>query len=275
MDFTLIKGDLLPRVRFTLQDEEGPIDLTGLASSDVIFTFQAPGFTGSGECAILVPLSGVIEFAWSAGDTDVAGEYLARIAVNFGGEIESFPNEDAIHFEILDSVPLTAPTAPAGTLVSDFYEPVRAFLGDHDDTLRQYEDRSIERTVRSLIQCGELTGYSLSTDRTAIVPVISDPKLFGTLVYKACKAFINPVSGGYSYRTRAISESIGDMRTFIFQLENALYALENGEMFSCWSNFYTWLNAVTGINVWSHLTDMEVEAPVATVTLSLSGMTVD
>ena len=68
---------------------------------------------------------------------------------------------------------------------------------------------------------------------------------------------------------------MGRQDHFFFELMNAIYDLENGAMFSSFQSFYAWVNSLTGIDIWSVLSDMKTNAPVATVNIGRAGITVN
>lgn len=160
--------------------------------------------------------------------------------------------------------------------VSDFREPVRAFLGDFNSTVRKYQDSAIDSVVRTVLRCAEVPGYGLKAgDVTMVDPGVNEPKGYALLTYKVCKRFIAPSMAAQNFRTRALGMSTGEQRLFYFDLEAAISNLENGEMFSCWSDFRTWATAITGVRLWESLTEMTVRSPVARVTVGRDGVQVN
>jgi hypothetical protein len=45
-------------------------------------------------------------------------------------------------------------------------------------------------------------------------------------------------------------------------------------MFSSFQSFYSWVNALTGLDIWSVMTFMRTAAPVAAVNIGRAGVTV-
>ncbi len=158
------------------------------------------------------------------------------------------------------------------SLVTQTYDPVRAILGDFSTVSRRYEDSAIASVVRTVLRLGKVPGYTLTADQLGITPAITTPKPLALLIYNAAKTLLLPNVAEYSYRTRAISERFGSQKNFLFDLENALYDEEHGEMFYTWQMFYGWVHSVTGINLWELLTEVKFNTPVATVTIGPGGI---
>lgn len=101
-DFLIRAGDTVSVIQQTLEDENGaPVDLTGAqvrfrlapitgsgtsvldAAATVVQTGSPPNFTNKG----------VVKYTWVAGNTAVAGLYLAEWEVTFsGGGVGTYPN---------------------------------------------------------------------------------------------------------------------------------------------------------------------------------------
>jgi hypothetical protein len=277
-DFRITQGNR-PKITDTLSDDAGPVDLTGCT---VRFIFQRdPTVSFSKAAIVTVAAAGTVEYTLAAGESDAIGLYQAQweITTTSTGIKRTFPtgslNDDDtsgryITFEIVPALPIIE-TADA-TPVWELRETVRAFLGDFDAAIRRYQDSAIDSVVRGLVRAGALTGYALTNDRLGIAPAIIDPKAFGLLTYKAVKAISLPNVGSYSYRTRALSETFGRQTEFLFALETAIYENENADMFSSMFTFYTWVNSITGVNLWALLSDMKVSAPVMTVSVGRGGI---
>jgi len=278
IDFRITQGNR-PKIIDTLSDDAGPVDLTGCT---VKFTFQVNALSFSKDAAVTLASAGTVEYTFAAGETDAPGLYRAQweVTTTLTGVKRTFPtgslddNEASGHyiwFEIVPALPVAA--AADTTAVWELREIVRVFLGDFDAAVRRYQDSAIDSVVRSLIRTGAVAGHALTNDRLGITPAISDALALGLLAYKAVRAILLPNLASYSYRTRALSESFGRQDQFMFALETAIYENENGEMFSSMLSFYSWVNSITGVNVWALLTDMKITAPVATVNLDGSGIT--
>lgn len=101
-DIFLKQKDRLPKLRATLMDGNGPINLTG-ATVKVWFRLKAggEGSERSGNCTIIDPENGVVEYAWAAGDTDVPGDYYVEFVVTITGMTMTFPNDGYLSMTIL------------------------------------------------------------------------------------------------------------------------------------------------------------------------------
>jgi len=103
--FTVAQNDLSPNLRGTVTNgDDAPVDLTGCT---VVFRMKLDG--GSARkindkpATILDAPKGLVEYAWSAGDTDTKGLYSARFVVVFpGNRQESVPNYGAITVIVSD-----------------------------------------------------------------------------------------------------------------------------------------------------------------------------
>jgi len=97
-DFTIGQGDTLPVLTRTLDDVNGPIDLTNATSVTLILRSKwLNAFYLSVACAILTPkTAGNISYGWRAADTALVGDYLAEFLVIFGdGTRVTIPNSPA------------------------------------------------------------------------------------------------------------------------------------------------------------------------------------
>lgn len=97
VDFTIRQGDTAPIFEFTIEDANGPVDLTG---SDLKFHLsQAPGKTALIDAAAIVDSDqttnkGKGSYEWVTGDTDdLFGKYYVEVEVTFpDGKVRTFPN---------------------------------------------------------------------------------------------------------------------------------------------------------------------------------------
>jgi hypothetical protein len=276
---TLITKGNLPVVTDALVDENGAaVNLTGAA---VQFVFQRTepnsGVNFTRTATITNAAQGLVSYQFAAGESDNVGDYNAVWRVTFvDNSVKVFPYPSGyINFTVRDVLPSLAPNNV--TLIASTYELIRAILGDFNTTFRRYEDAAIQSVVRTVILSGRsdrLSGYLLTPDRLGVTPVIADPRTLGTLIYYSALMFLMPNAASYSYQTRALSERFGDQARFVMALENALYDLESGEMFSTYQSFYAWVSSLTGCDIWALMTDMKVNAPVAQVTVGRDGVQV-
>jgi hypothetical protein len=116
--------------------------------------------------------------------------------------------------------------------------------------------------------------YTLTADNLSITPGLDNPNTWMLMVYKAASVFAYAGGDAYSYRTRAMSESFGASNHLLMSLETALHELQNGTMFSSWQSLSGWAAGLTGLEFWSHMTQLTFTAPIQTVTVSASGMSV-
>lgn len=136
-----------------------------------------------------------------------------------------------------------------GTPVSDFYDPVRFLLGDHDDAVRLYPDAAIARGVRVLLRGGQVEGFTVSSDQQTVEPMIQDPNIYLLLAAKVARRFVGALPENQGAATRAFRENIGHFRTLCGDLDEQIYKLENGTMFSGWRSFYSWAEEVMGMSL--------------------------
>ena len=270
MDFApaIVSRGNLAKVTDILRDESGiVVNLTGCA---VKFIFQSGSTSYTKSATITDAAAGKVEYTFASGETDVAGKWESQWRVTFTDtSVKTFPFPSGVNaFEIVEALPSALPMDK--TPVWFFRDPVRAFLGDFNSL--KYQNGSIDLVVRSLIRCGEVSGFALTPDALSITPVIDNPRTFGLLVYKACRGFILPKAHSSSYRIRAISESIGEKREFLWALENAIYdTQDSGAMFNSFQDLQSWMTAVCGVNVAAYLIDFKVIGPFRTATLTSAG----
>lgn len=114
-DWTMKRGDLLPSIRAQLGTRPGgpgtslvPTDLTGMTSCrfvmqqvEVVAPAVAKTVLGAARVvtgvqrdgATLTAADGWVEYEWTAGDTDVVGDYEAEWETLWGGKPQTFPQE--------------------------------------------------------------------------------------------------------------------------------------------------------------------------------------
>lgn len=78
-DFPMVVGDLLPVLRVTLIGADGvtPLDLTTAISITFSMRLNDDSSPAVGGACTPVgnPTTGVVDYPWKAGDTDIGGEY--------------------------------------------------------------------------------------------------------------------------------------------------------------------------------------------------------
>jgi len=281
-DFRLTVGNR-PLITATMTDDLGtPVDLTG---ATVQFIFQSGPTVFTRTAAIVNPpgTDGQVSYQMVAGDTDKPGKYQAQWVATLAGNPRTFPtaslgNDDSngryIWFEIVPGLPLAV--GPANiVLIAQMFEPVCVCLGDFNQQFRKYENDAILSVVRTCLMTGQVPGQTVGPDLVSIVPGIINPSDLALLMYKSAKTFLTPRVAEWRLDTRAMSQRVGRQDHFFFELTNAIYDLENGAMFSSFQSFYAWVNSLTGIDIWSVLSDMKTNAPVATVNIGRAGITVN
>lgn len=272
----LTKGNI-PLIKDSLIAADGSVvDLTGCT---VQFAWQSISSGASvvqftHTASVVTPLTGAVSYQFASGETDVVGDYQAQwIVTPASGPIVLYPFPGGtIPFKIVEPLPQASPSNII--LLRQMFEPVRATLGDFNSQFRKYQDDAIASVLRACLMVGKVPGQTVTPDRQGITPGIVLPSDMALLMYHSAKMFLVPNLADYRYETRALSERFGRQDTFYFELTNAIYYLENGDMFSSFQSFYAWVNSLTGIDIWSVLSDMKTSAPVATVNIGRAGVTV-
>lgn len=106
-DFHIGEGDTLPKIRATLQDEDGnAVDLTSVSS--VRFHMKKTNkdeVVVDAAASVVDGVNGIVEYTWIVTDTADAGVYDAEFEVNFiGGGIETFPNDRNLKIQIKEQI---------------------------------------------------------------------------------------------------------------------------------------------------------------------------
>lgn len=163
------------------------------------------------------------------------------------------------------------------TLISEFYDPVRGVLGDHNDANRLYQDTAIARAVKTVARLNLLPGYTVSVDGLNLEPTVAAPVDFARVILYTARAFISGAPGAMSFRTRGFSGSqssrAGEQGA---DLNLMIHQLENGAMFNGWQSLAQWFEGFAGRNrVWGNLVRVKVQAPFETVTISDGGASVE
>lgn len=106
MPFYIKKNDTSPALRATLKDGLGSaVDLTGTVVRFHMREIGALTAKVDSLASLIDPGNGVVEYSWSAGDTDTLGSFEGEFEVIYaGGEVESFPNNRHIEIEITDDI---------------------------------------------------------------------------------------------------------------------------------------------------------------------------
>lgn len=110
-NLTITRGDLFPPLTTTLEQKSDttgewePLDLTAAESITLVMVSVRPvGTRITGACTIAAPsTSGVIEYPWEPGDTDVAGQYRAQFEIVWSNtKPQTVPNEG---YEVIEIQP--------------------------------------------------------------------------------------------------------------------------------------------------------------------------
>jgi hypothetical protein len=233
------------------------VNLTGCT---VKLLFQGPDVDFANPAEIVEADAGKVQYRFQSGETDVPGDYHASWQViDPDGNVMTYPPE-GFDFQIIPALPVAQPAS--FTKLSELYDDVRALAGDFKKRL--FEDSVIRDAMRVQLRLGRVktedetggTRWLLGPDMNTIIPAIgpNDVLAYSLLVYHTAHALVLPNMEGYSYRTRELSERFGERKDFLFNLQNVLHELENGD--GIWSNITglrSWLFNVNGIWVWSYM----------------------
>jgi baseplate upper protein BppU len=112
--FTLMEGDLLPALQFTVQNDDGtPVDLTGASAVQFLMATLPTDFTDSvhviNSAGIFVNRpAGIVQYTWQGTDTATRGRYAGVFEITDGtGKKFSVPNDDYVYVSILARLPPT------------------------------------------------------------------------------------------------------------------------------------------------------------------------
>jgi hypothetical protein len=218
------------------------------------------------------PAAGEAAYTLTSADTMAAGRYRAQFQVSpsTGSGPQYFPAQGWIWFEVAE---FTAPTCISS--LWDFCEPVRAIMGDFRKPFR-FEDAAIESVVRSMVRMGKLGPmYAMSPDARSVVPAVTRVNDFALLVYWSAFTLLGPQARGENWGSRAMKVRRNDQHEFFRQLENLVYYTANPRQLESFQTYYSWVNSLAGINVWGLMTEMRVQAPVATAVIGTAGIQIN
>lgn len=112
-DWTMKENDLLPDLELTLEDINGPVDLSTATSAKLIMTEKSvfKDTNGAPKISAAVTIDpdqvtnkGKITYAWIDGNTDEDGTYFAEIEVLYGTKPLTFPNGGYYTIRILEDL---------------------------------------------------------------------------------------------------------------------------------------------------------------------------
>jgi len=107
MAFYIKQNDTAPALRVILKD--GDDEAIDLEDATIRFHMRSIGSTtvkvDSIAPAILPYANGIVQYDWSASDTDTAGSYHGEFEVTYAdGSIETFPNNGYIRIQVTDDI---------------------------------------------------------------------------------------------------------------------------------------------------------------------------
>ena len=98
--FNLKTGDTQPlRAQLVYSSTNLPIDLTGAT-----VLLYVEGIVAGGACTLVDEDQGQVQYAWGAGETDVAGDYDAEFKVTIAGVHQRIPSKGTLRVSIAASV---------------------------------------------------------------------------------------------------------------------------------------------------------------------------
>lgn len=107
VDFWIKKDDLRPNIEATLEDENNnAVDLSNASSVDFhMKKFDSSSTKVDSSATITDAANGKVEYEWSSGDTDTAGDYIAEFEVMWSdSDPETYPNFENLHVRVFDEV---------------------------------------------------------------------------------------------------------------------------------------------------------------------------
>ena len=242
-----------------------PVTPTTADDSGYVITLGGGGMQ-TRVATVVDAAAGVAEYTLAPSDTAVSGTFRALFEYPDGNVQRVFPADGFILFEV---TPYFAPNV--FSRVTDFCEPVRAIMGDFRQPL-QFEDASIASVVRTVVRCGHVPGYTISGDGLYLTPAVMDTKPLALVNYWSARTLLRPKVRGESWGARALKVRREHQRDFLQELEVMIHYMESPGGMLSFQSYYAWVNSLAGINVWGLLTEMRVNAPVATATIGPSGL---
>lgn len=253
-----------------------------LSGRGITFSFEAlPDARGDAEgyviavnggapqtrpAVILNGPGGEAYYTLTSAETSEPGRYRGLFFYEADGVQRAFPANGYIEWDVV------AYTAPAAlTWISDFYDPIRAVMGDFRAPLK-YEDASLASVVRTVVRCGHVPGYTVSADGRRLAPAMTEATPLALVTYWSARTLLRPNVREEAWGSRALKVRRGNQRDFLQELEVLLYHTENPTGLVSFQSYYAWVNALAGVNVWGLMTEMKVNAPVATAIIGTGGI---
>ncbi len=258
-------------VSYTFQP--GDINALGAYLCQWVLTFQ------DGSTLILPPASGVFEatqtnilMKWPDGTWHAVQRILGE-GGQFVWDVDqaATPTGGWNEFTVVSAADVTP--------ICNLYDIIRPMLGDFHPTEHLYEDETLRRVVLGVVKMGKLNilgpAFNVTPDNRCITPVLPNAQTMALAVLYSVRTILRPTMASSSYRTRAMSESFGVQRDYLWDLENEIWDVENpGCAVATFQSFYGWVNATTGLNIYALLTDFNNTGSVATVSLGRAGLQV-
>jgi len=116
----------------------------------------------------------------------------------------------------------------AEELLSEFYEGMRAALGDEGESgSYDYLNEQLDAALRTVVKAGMVPCVGISADKTKLDPAPPNADTWGFIMFKAC-LILRGGAVARSVRTRAFSESVQPManRDTVHHLEGVIADIE-------------------------------------------------
>jgi hypothetical protein len=162
---------------------------------------------------------------------------------------------------------------PVTVTVTDCFPVMRVLLNDLNVNVPEFANATLQSAVAACLSLCQVPGYSLTPDQTQITPAFPGPKGFALVCFKSVRLLITGTPSKYGFRTRALSETFGSYRPAIMDLDKYIHDLVDGEMFSGWQSFYGFLSGISGLSLLEVFTEMRVDSPFYSITLTATGGT--
>jgi len=106
MSFFIKQNDTVPSLRATLKNGSGSaIDLTNATVRFHMRSLAGTSAKVDASAAIVTANTGIVQYNWVGADTNTIGSYQGEFEVTYqDGTIETFPNNNYLHIEVLDDL---------------------------------------------------------------------------------------------------------------------------------------------------------------------------
>lgn len=162
---------------------------------------------------------------------------------------------------------------PVTAVVADTFPVIRILLNDLNPLWPEFANSTLQQTVAAILLLRQIPGYGLSPDGTTITPAFPNANGFALVCYKAARTLMVGLPEKYSMRTRAFSENIGNARRSIMDLDKYIYDIESECGIVGWQSFYSFLAGISNLSLLEVFTNMKVNSPFYSVTLTATGGT--